>query len=317
MAQAGNNGANGSPSGTAGSGREELAEQELLPDVVQGEIAGLAASAAGAALHPAARRATPRPHWSRRWKSTASAGPAPMPRSFRRSWIAAMCERAERKLVPTDLGFTVNDLLVKHFDSIFNVGFTASMEEHLDSIASGRGGDGAGAARVLRVFEPQLQHAERTMEKVAVEPEKIGETCPECGGDLVIKSGRFGRFVGVQQLSDVPLHQAASDQARCGLPKGRRRSDRAAHSQGPRLLRLRQLSRLRLCRVEAPIATAVPELQRNAGGGVEIHGRVFELPRARVPGRIAGRGRTRARDDDLNASGEPACKRSSTAISRI
>ena len=46
-------------------------------------------------------------------------------------------ERSEKKLVPTDLGFTVNDLLVKHFDTIFNVGFTADMEEHLDASADG------------------------------------------------------------------------------------------------------------------------------------------------------------------------------------
>ena len=105
-------------------------------------------------------------------------------------------ERSDKKLVPTELGFTVNDLLVKHFDNLFNVGFTATMEEHLDGISRGE----EQMVPVLRdfyaFFGPQLQDAERTMEKVAVEPEKIGEACPECGGDLVIKLGRFGKFVG-------------------------------------------------------------------------------------------------------------------------
>ncbi len=105
-------------------------------------------------------------------------------------------ERQERKLAPTDLGFTVNDLLVQYFDTVFNVGFTASMEEHLDGISRGE----EQMAPVLRnfydFFGPQLQHAERTMQKVTVEPEKIGEACPECGGDLVIKLGRFGKFIG-------------------------------------------------------------------------------------------------------------------------
>jgi DNA topoisomerase-1 len=104
--------------------------------------------------------------------------------------------RMERKLAPTELGFTVNDLLVKHFDNIFNVGFTASMEEHLDSIANGK----EEMVPVLRefydFFEPQLRSADATMERVVVEPEKTGESCPECGGDLIIKSGRFGKFVG-------------------------------------------------------------------------------------------------------------------------
>jgi DNA topoisomerase-1 len=45
-------------------------------------------------------------------------------------------------------------------------------------------------------FAPQLQAAERTMEKIAIVPEKTGEACPECGNDLVIKHGRFGKFVG-------------------------------------------------------------------------------------------------------------------------
>ncbi len=105
-------------------------------------------------------------------------------------------ERQERKLIPADLGYTVNDLLVQYFDSVFNVGFTAAMEEHLDAISRGE----EQMVPVLRdfydFFRPQLQHAERTMEKVAIEPEKIGEVCPDCGGDLLIKAGRFGRFIG-------------------------------------------------------------------------------------------------------------------------
>jgi DNA topoisomerase-1 len=105
-------------------------------------------------------------------------------------------ERLEKKLVPTELGFTVNDLLVKFFDNVFNVGFTAQMEEQLDSISRGE----SEMAPVLRqfydFFEPQLQNAERTMEKVSLDPEKTGEQCPEDGGELVIKQGRYGRFVG-------------------------------------------------------------------------------------------------------------------------
>lgn len=105
-------------------------------------------------------------------------------------------ERAEKKLVPTELGFTVNDLLVKYFDAIFNVGFTAGMEEHLDDIAKGEEAMVPVLREFYASFAPQLQAAERFMETVRVEPEKIGETCPECGSDLVIKSGRFGKFIG-------------------------------------------------------------------------------------------------------------------------
>jgi DNA topoisomerase-1 len=104
--------------------------------------------------------------------------------------------RSEKKLVPTDLGFTVNDLLVKHFDTIFNVGFTADMEEHLDTIARGEEEMAPVLGNFYALFEPQLREAERTMEKVAVEPEKVGEPCPDCGADLLVKLGRFGKFIG-------------------------------------------------------------------------------------------------------------------------
>ena len=104
--------------------------------------------------------------------------------------------RSEKKLVPTDLGFTVNDLLVKHFDAIFNVGFTADMEEHLDTIARGEEEMAPVLGNFYALFEPQLREAERTMEKVAVDPEKVGEPCPDCGADLLIKLGRFGKFIG-------------------------------------------------------------------------------------------------------------------------
>jgi DNA topoisomerase I len=105
-------------------------------------------------------------------------------------------ERSEKKLVPTELGFTVNDLLVKYFDTVFNVGFTAQMEEQLDSISRGESEMTPVLRQFYDFFEPQLQNAERTMEKVSLEPEKTGEICPEDGGELVIKQGRYGRFVG-------------------------------------------------------------------------------------------------------------------------
>ena len=105
-------------------------------------------------------------------------------------------ERSERKLVPTELGFTVNDLLVKHFDSVFNVGFTAQMEERLDSISRGETQMEPVLRQFYELFAPQLQNAQQTMEKVSLEPEKTGEICPDCGSELVIKQGRYGRFVG-------------------------------------------------------------------------------------------------------------------------
>jgi DNA topoisomerase-1 len=108
----------------------------------------------------------------------------------------AYVERSEKKLIPTELGFTVNDLLVKYFDNVFSVSFTAEMEEDLDRISRGESAMQPVLREFYATFEPQLQNAEKSMEKVSLEPEKTGELCPEDGGELVIKQGRFGRFVG-------------------------------------------------------------------------------------------------------------------------
>ncbi len=104
-------------------------------------------------------------------------------------------ERREKRLYPTELGFVVNDLLVKHFPDIIDVGFTARMEEHLDTIA---GGDEAWVP-VLRefwnTFSQDLARAEATMEQVQVDNTPTGEACEKCGSPLIIKHGRFGKFI--------------------------------------------------------------------------------------------------------------------------
>jgi DNA topoisomerase-1 len=105
-------------------------------------------------------------------------------------------EQRDKRLFPAELGFVVNDQLVKHFPAVFEVGFTARMEEALDSIAASE----REWVDVLREFyEPfstMLAEAERTMERADVQDQPIGEACPECGHDLVIRFGRFGKFIG-------------------------------------------------------------------------------------------------------------------------
>jgi DNA topoisomerase I len=175
--------------------REELAEQEILPDAMPGEELDLLR------LLPERHFTQPPPRFSEATLIKALEENGIGRPSTYAAIISTVLDRGyvgreDRKLVPTELGTTVNDLLVKYFDPVFNVGFTASMEEHLDSIARGQ----EQMVPVLRefygFFQPQVEHAERTMEKVVIAPEKTGEPCPQCGGDLVIKAGRYGRFVG-------------------------------------------------------------------------------------------------------------------------
>jgi DNA topoisomerase I len=188
-------GASAPRAGKAAPDREELAEQEILPDVASGEELDLLR------LLPEQHFTQPPPRYSeatliKMLEENGIGRPSTYAVIISTILDRGYVAREDRKLVPTELGTTVNDLLVKYFDAVFNVGFTAGMEEHLDGIARGQ----EQMVPVLRdfydFFQPQVEHAERTMEKVMVAPEKTGEPCPKCGGDLVVKAGRFGRFIG-------------------------------------------------------------------------------------------------------------------------
>src|SRR5918998_718210 len=101
----------------------------------------------------------------------------------------------EKKLVATELGMVVNDLLVEHFPRIFDVGFTSRMEEELDEIAVG---DRAWVPTMREFYGPfteTLKQAERTMERVRLRDEPSDETCEKCGRPMVIKLGKFGKFL--------------------------------------------------------------------------------------------------------------------------
>lgn len=105
-------------------------------------------------------------------------------------------ERIEgRRLMPTEIGFLVNDLLVKHFPEVVDVGFTAHMEEDLDRVASGE----VQWVPVMREFYDPFSHtlalADKNMEMVTIPVETTDQVCEKCGSPMVIKRGRFGRFI--------------------------------------------------------------------------------------------------------------------------
>jgi DNA topoisomerase-1 len=104
-------------------------------------------------------------------------------------------ERVDRRLVPTETGMRVNDLLVQYFPEIVDVGFTARMEDDLDKIASGQ----IEWVDVLRSFygpfSQTVEKAQAEMPTIKSGPEPIGRACPQCGRELVIRYGRFGKFI--------------------------------------------------------------------------------------------------------------------------
>ena len=102
-------------------------------------------------------------------------------------------DTVDKAFKPTDSGLLTNEKLVQVFDSIINVEYTAQMEKELDEIAEGEDDYVHALTTFEDKFEPLLENAYENMEQI--QPEKTGETCPECGGDLVIRKGKYGDFV--------------------------------------------------------------------------------------------------------------------------
>ncbi|HOU23055.1 MAG TPA: DNA topoisomerase, partial [Anaerolineae bacterium] len=104
-------------------------------------------------------------------------------------------ERVNRYLKPTELGFTVNDLLVKHFPDIVNIEFTAHMEGDLDRVAANELNWVSLLASFWTPFQQALELAEQNIQKMEIPVELAGFNCEKCGNPMVVKLGRFGKFV--------------------------------------------------------------------------------------------------------------------------
>jgi DNA topoisomerase-1 len=99
-----------------------------------------------------------------------------------------------RALKPTEIGVVTNNLLVKHFPRILDIKFTAQMEDELDDILAGKIQWVAALKEFYGPFKASLAEAEVKMEKVKTEI-MTDEICPKCGSKLVIRDGRFGKFM--------------------------------------------------------------------------------------------------------------------------
>lgn len=101
----------------------------------------------------------------------------------------------DKRLNPTKLGRNVNNFLVRYFPTLINVGFTAEMEKELDQVESGEVEWKKLMADFWSSFKPSVDEVAAHGESMRLEPELLGEKCPVCGRDLVIKRGRFGEFI--------------------------------------------------------------------------------------------------------------------------
>lgn len=105
-------------------------------------------------------------------------------------------------LQPTELGKVVNDLLIKHFSDIINIEFTAQLEGELDEIAN-KNRDWVETIRHFYVpFEADLTKATQIQERVTLADEITEEICPKCQRHMIVKYGRYGRFIACSGYPD-------------------------------------------------------------------------------------------------------------------
>jgi len=104
-------------------------------------------------------------------------------------------QKEQKQLIPTDLGKIVNKLLVENFTDVINVEFTAKIEEEFDKIAEG----GIEWKQLIRTFygpfEKEVKKVEEELEHVELVDEVSDVPCDKCGRMMVIKYGRYGRFL--------------------------------------------------------------------------------------------------------------------------
>jgi DNA topoisomerase-1 len=110
--------------------------------------------------------------------------------------------REEKALMPTELGTIVTDLMKEYFANIVDVAFTAEMEGKLDSVEAGETDWHDVLAEFYGPFEKELKYADEKIEKIVIEDEVTDVICDKCGANMVIKMGRYGKFMACPNYPD-------------------------------------------------------------------------------------------------------------------
>lgn len=117
----------------------------------------------------------------------------------------------EKRLEPLEIGMIVNDLLVEHFPEIVDIKFTATIEEDFDKIAEGKN---QWVPVIRQFYEPFHKHLEEKQVEVKRENvlEKLEKPCPDCGGDLIVKFGRFGKFIACANFPNCKYTEKTAEE---------------------------------------------------------------------------------------------------------
>ena len=111
-------------------------------------------------------------------------------------------EKVQKQIMPTELGRIVNKLLIENFPDVINVEFTASMEEEFDKIAVGEENWKTVMHNFYTPFEKVVEKVEEELEHVTLTYEESDTPCEKCGRMMVIKYGKFGKFLACPGYPD-------------------------------------------------------------------------------------------------------------------
>lgn len=146
-------------------------------------------------------------------------------------------EREARQLVPTELGQLVNELMVEHFTDIVDYQFTADMERQLDDVEEGKKEWRSVLNDFYPSFKKDLDKADKNIEKIEIQDEETDEICEKCGANMVIKMGRYGKFLACPNFPECrntkPIIETIDvDCPKCGASVVVRRSKRGRKFYG-------------------------------------------------------------------------------------
>ena len=111
-------------------------------------------------------------------------------------------DKTDGKFLPTETGELVLDLLVESFEELFDYEYTARMEDDLDRIESGREAWKKAIGSFYELLDERLKTAKKKMRNVKTETVETDEVCDKCGSKMVIKWGKFGRFMACSNYPD-------------------------------------------------------------------------------------------------------------------
>lgn len=107
-----------------------------------------------------------------------------------------------KRFMPTELGEIVNELIEEYFPEILDVSFTANMESELDEVEHGQMKWVRVIDEFYKSFEPNVERADKEMEKIEIKDEPAGIDCDVCGAPMVYKMGKYGKFLACSRFPD-------------------------------------------------------------------------------------------------------------------